>query len=54
MVVGSRVENTGQVRLYRSTDLREWHDEGIFAEADEGKGFMWECPDFFPWERSVS
>ena len=48
MVVGSRVENTGQVRLYRSTDLREWHDEGIFAEADEGKGFMWECPDFFP------
>ncbi|MBA8199100.1 glycoside hydrolase family 32 protein [Citrobacter freundii] len=47
MVVGSRVENTGQVRLYRSTDLREWHDEGVFAEAEDGKGFMWECPDFF-------
>ena len=51
MVVGSRVENTGQVRLYR--DLREWHDEGIFAEADEGKGFMWECPDFFPGKKRV-
>ncbi|PWL00668.1 beta-fructofuranosidase [Pantoea allii] len=47
MVVGSRVEDTGQVRLYRSADLREWHDEGVFAEAADGMGFMWECPDFF-------
>lgn len=47
MIVGSRVENTGQVRLYRSTDLCEWHDKGIFAEADEVMGFMWECPDLF-------
>ena len=36
------------MRLYRSADLREWYDEGIFAQAEEGKGFMWECPDVFP------
>ncbi len=47
LVVGSRVGDTGQVRLYRSRDLREWQDEGILAEAQEGMGFMWECPDFF-------
>ena len=47
LVVGSRVGDTGQVRLYRSRDLREWQDEGILAEAKEGMGFMWECPDFF-------
>ncbi|MGK0706549.1 glycoside hydrolase family 32 protein [Yokenella regensburgei] len=47
MVVGSRVEDTGQVRLYSSSDLYKWQDEGIFAEADEGMGYMWECPDFF-------
>ncbi|WP_317179024.1 glycoside hydrolase family 32 protein [Lelliottia amnigena] len=47
MVVGARVDNTGQVRLYRSSDLRDWHDEGILAEAEPGMGYMWECPDFF-------
>lgn len=47
MVVGARVGNTGQVRLYRSTDLRQWHEEGILDEAQEGMGYMWECPDFF-------
>ncbi len=47
MVVGARVEDTGMVRLYRSEDLHHWHDEGILAEAPQGMGFMWECPDFF-------
>ncbi|MNQ91131.1 Sucrose-6-phosphate hydrolase [compost metagenome] len=47
MIVGSRVNDTGQVRLYRSADLHEWHDEGILAEADKEMGYMWECPDFF-------
>ncbi|SFE60953.1 beta-fructofuranosidase [Phytobacter palmae] len=47
MVVGSRVGDTGQVRLYRSVDLHKWYDEGIFAEAEQGMGYMWECPDFF-------
>ncbi|WP_174509717.1 glycoside hydrolase family 32 protein [Klebsiella oxytoca] len=47
MVVGARVGDTGQVRLYRSADLRQWHDEGILDEAEAGMGYMWECPDFF-------
>ncbi|OAT31904.1 sucrose-6-phosphate hydrolase [Buttiauxella brennerae ATCC 51605] len=47
MVVGARVGDTGQVRLYRSDDLHHWEDAGLLAEAQEGMGFMWECPDFF-------
>nr|WP_129955450.1 glycoside hydrolase family 32 protein [Rahnella sp. RFA10(1/100)] len=47
MVVGARVGDTGQIRLYRSADLRQWQDEGILDEAQAGMGFMWECPDFF-------
>ncbi|MFJ2977062.1 glycoside hydrolase family 32 protein [Kluyvera sp. NPDC087067] len=47
VVIGARVGDTGQVRLYRSRDLREWQDEGLLAEAKEGAGYMWECPDFF-------
>ena len=47
MVVGARVEDTGQVRLYRSEDLHHWHEQGILAEAPHGMGYMWECPDFF-------
>ncbi|MFV0263739.1 MAG: glycoside hydrolase family 32 protein [Kluyvera sp.] len=47
LIVGSRVGDTGQVRLYRSADLRQWQEEGVLAEAREGMGYMWECPDFF-------
>ncbi|VEC82122.1 glycoside hydrolase [Raoultella ornithinolytica] len=47
MIVGARVGDTGQVRLYRSADLRQWHDEGILDEAEDKMGYMWECPDFF-------
>lgn len=47
MIVGSRIGETGQVRLYRSTDLHQWQEEGVLDEAESGMGFMWECPDFF-------
>lgn len=47
MVVGARVGDSGQVRLYCSTDFHDWQDAGLLAEAQEGQGFMWECPDFF-------
>lgn len=47
MVVGARVKDTGQVRLYRSTDLHHWEDAGVLGEAPPHLGFMWECPDFF-------
>lgn len=47
MVVGARVGDCGQVRLYRSSDLYQWQDEGILAQSEPGMGYMWECPDFF-------
>lgn len=47
MIVGARLGETGQVRLYRSADLRQWQEEGVLDEAEAGMGFMWECPDFF-------
>ena len=31
MVVGARDGDIGQVRLYRSADLREWQDAGVLA-----------------------
>ena len=39
--------DTGQVRLYRSADLRQWQDAGVLDEAEKEMGYMWECPDFF-------
>lgn len=53
MVVGARVAETGEVQLYRSDDLRQWQDAGVLAQAGEGMGFMWECPDFFRLNDSV-
>lgn len=47
MVVGARIGDCGQVRLYRSHDLYQWQDEGILAQSEPGMGYMWECPDFF-------
>ncbi|HED6270830.1 TPA: glycoside hydrolase family 32 protein [Enterobacter sichuanensis] len=47
MVVGACDGETGQVRVYRSADLREWQDMGVLAVAEKEMGYMWECPDFF-------
>lgn len=47
MIVGAREGDTGQVRLYRSADLRQWQDVGVLDEAESAMGYMWECPDFF-------
>jgi len=47
MVVGARVGEIGQVRLFRSPDLRQWQEEGVLAQAEANMGYMWECPDFF-------
>ena len=47
MVVGARIGDCGQVRLYRSQNLYQWQDEGILAQSEPGMGYMWECPDFF-------
>jgi beta-fructofuranosidase len=47
MVVGARVDDVGQVRLYRSNSLQHWEYQGILAQAPQHMGYMWECPDFF-------
>lgn len=47
LVVGARMGDTGEVRLYCSEDLYQWHEEGVLDKAESGMGFMWECPDLF-------
>jgi beta-fructofuranosidase len=46
MIVGARVGDTGQVRLYRSADLRQWQTKGSLMKP-KIRWAMWECPDFF-------
>ncbi len=53
MIVGAREGDTGQVRLYRSADLRQWQDAGVLDEAESTMGYMWECPDFFNPQRQT-
>lgn len=47
MVVGMKDGEQGQIGYYQSDDLRDWQYRGVMAEATDGIGFMWECPDFF-------
>lgn len=47
MVVGMKDGDQGQIGYYQSDDLRHWNYKGVMAEAKEGIGYMWECPDFF-------
>ncbi|TQI80293.1 beta-fructofuranosidase [Serratia fonticola] len=49
MVLGAKENGLGQVRLYRSPDLRNWQFERVVAAANSlAQGYMWECPDMFP------
>ncbi|CAH5233861.1 glycoside hydrolase family 32 protein [Serratia marcescens] len=49
LVVGAKENGLGQVRLYRSADLRAWRFDRVLAGALAAhQGYMWECPDFFP------
>lgn len=49
LVVGAKENGLGQVRLYRSADLRAWRFDRVLAGAQAAhQGYMWECPDFFP------
>ena len=52
MILVSKIEGEGgQVLLYDSQDLRDWHYRGIFLAGDSQKrepfwqGTMWECPN---------
>lgn len=47
-VVGSRHEdNSGQIALFSSKDLKEWEFVSILERCNNQYGLMWECPDFF-------
>lgn len=53
MVLGARtLDSQGEVLLYRSDNLHEWHAIGPIAGSRRGGlgefGYMWECPDLFP------
>lgn len=45
MVLGSTVDEKGQLLFYRSANLIQW--EYVNYAAAEGYGWMWECPDYF-------
>lgn len=47
-LVGSRdADDIGQVVLFASDDLHQWHFVSVLAHGRPGMGQMWECPDFF-------
>jgi len=48
MVVGTKVNDTGEILIYRSDDLRHWQHESAIRGTDICDGYMWECPDLFP------
>ena len=49
LVVGSRAaDDSGQILLYHSDDLKHWRFLSIFDQSRGEYGKMWECPDFFP------
>lgn len=48
MVVANRAEDgSGQILLYRTSNLSDWSFVGILAKSENRYGKMWECPDFF-------
>lgn len=48
MVVGNRAKDgSGQILMYRTTNLKEWEFVTILDKSNNRYGKMWECPDFF-------
>jgi len=48
LVVTSRTnDSSGQLLLYKSKDLLDWHFESILISHGEELGYIWECPDIF-------
>lgn len=47
MTIGASIEGRGHVKLYSSTDLLHWSEEGSLFEDPDSTVFMIECPDFF-------
>ncbi|WP_211746091.1 sucrose-6-phosphate hydrolase [Paenibacillus sp. Marseille-Q4541] len=47
-IIGAqRVNETGVILLYSSSDLKEWKLHGEIQTNLSEFGFMWECPDYF-------
>lgn len=48
MVLGQRtLDDIGQVRLYKSKDLKTWEFDQVLVQDIDPNVFMLECPDFF-------
>ena len=48
VVAGSRnVDGSGQIALFYSKNLTDWHFGSILDRSQNKLGRMWECPDFF-------
>lgn len=48
MVVGQKtLDSVGQVRLYKSSDLKNWEFDQVLVQDIDPNVFMLECPDFF-------
>lgn len=48
MLLGNQDESRkhGRIAIFTSQDLLHWTDAGIFFQAADGQGTMWECPDY--------
>lgn len=47
LTIGAEVDGRGQVLLYSSDNLFDWHEEGTLYQDSDPNVFMIECPDFF-------
>nr|WP_283808989.1 glycoside hydrolase family 32 protein [Vagococcus allomyrinae] len=47
LIVSQTEEGTGQLILYKSVNLEDWHFFSILLEGTGEFGTMWECPDYF-------
>lgn len=51
MVAGNRSKDeSGQILLYKTTDLKNWEFVSVLDKCNNRYGKMWECPDFFQLE----
>lgn len=47
-VIASRADdNSGQIVMYKSSDLKSWELVSVLDKSRNEIGEMWECPDFF-------
>lgn len=47
LIANRNVDGSGQILVYKSTDLENWTYHGILCRSCNQVGEMWECPDVF-------